>query len=311
MSAPHLNWTFEDGAEGFHEMSRAAAALDDERAFPSLEKLDVSAKETFIRDEIKSIWKSRLKQIIFYLGIPIYACYVVVEFFFFSERFTEFFLIRLASCSYIAAGGYLLIWRLKDVDLSRYILFSHSALLLLSAGRSVMMMETTGAGGIYYTGIIQIMLGSLLLPYDTKNRLISLSIITLPFVAFVALSPGSDYVAHALHFISILVTAVIGAVVGNLLYNTTVRDLSSQYNLQHRIRYQDFIIERKSAEMEKLRALSRQFSDNVIRFMQSGGEKSIRPTDREVAILYFDIAQSTEAIGRLDMAAYQKAIDSL
>ncbi|MEL6366254.1 MAG: adenylate/guanylate cyclase domain-containing protein, partial [Pseudomonadota bacterium] len=47
------------------------------------------------------------------------------------------------------------------------------------------------------------------------------------------------------------------------------------------------------------------------RFMQSGGEKSIRPTDREVAILYFDIAQSTEAIGRLDMAAYQKAIDSL
>jgi len=157
----------------------------------------------------------------------------------------------------------------------------------------------------YYAGLNLVMIGAITVVRFSKNfRYLAIAVIVIPYYAICSLQVGTDtkqYAAILLNSFFIFGTAAISLFMASFQDHLQNKEHTARLLLKQEIANRDQTIRAQIDSSVHLRLLSRQFSPQVVKAIQSGKVADIRPIQRQkICVIFVDIENSTSRIIRLD-----------
>ena len=157
----------------------------------------------------------------------------------------------------------------------------------------------------YYAGLNLVMIGAITVVRFSKNfRYLAIAVIVIPYYAICSLQVSNDtkqYAAMMLNSFFMFGTAVISLFMASFQDHLQNKERAALLLLKQEIANRDQTIRSQIDSSVQVRLLSRQFSPQVVKAIQSGKVADIRPIQRQkICVIFVDIENSTSRIIRLD-----------
>ena len=181
----------------------------------------------------------------------------------------------------------------------------------MGLGIGYMSYRTGGLQGPYYAGLNWIAIGSLAFwPSSIKDRFITVLTIYAPILVFELFSSRSFFDKTSILSITFMAGTIFLSIISNELSLIGLKkEFFFRNELQNLINTKDKLIEIKSSEAASLKTLAKQFSPAVIEAIESKTISLNQRNRKHVAIIFIDVAGSTDRSNQLDFGDYQRALD--
>lgn len=256
------------------------------------------------------ILRTRLSAAIILMAVPLYLSFSFLDWQFAPELWIEFLVVRIMSCVLFCL---LALFMSKSKQLApRLIVYSgHFLTLTLGLGIGYMTFMTGGLHSPYYAGLNWITIGSLAFwPSGRRDRCIAIFTIYGPLLLFELANRRNSIDTTSLLSLTFMAGTCLLALISNIL---SIQALKEEFHLRREleilVKDKDKIIELKSKESANLKRLAKQFSPAVIEAIESRAISLDQRNRKKVAIIFIDVAGSTNRSNHLDHSDYQKALD--
>lgn len=256
------------------------------------------------------ILRSRLSAAIILMAIPFYMSFSFLDWLYAREHWLNFLFVRSVSSALFIMIA-LFMTKSKNLAPKLIVGICHLVTLTLGAGIGYMTYCTGGLNSHYYAGLNWITIGSLAFwPGSSKDRLVTICTIYGPLLLLEVATRIHPFDTASMLALTFMAGTCLLSFINNFLsINSLKEEFQLRGELENLIRDKDKIIEIKSTESANLKRLAKQFSPAVIEAIESRAISLDQRNRKKVAIIFIDVAGSTNRSNHLDHGDYQKALD--